>query len=88
MGDACSSVSELRLVFQCVGDGRPPTGEIKAEKKPNTPEEVAAVIRQAFAKNLDRRFRESGLSRGEFDAEELAKLEHQRAESERARGRA
>ena len=50
-----------------------------AKKKPKTPEEVAALARQVAAKDLERRFRESGLSRDEFDAQELAKLERLQA---------
>ena len=41
-------------------------------KKPKTPEELAAVTRQLAAKGLERRFGESGFSRDEFDARELA----------------
>ena len=53
-----------------------------AKKKPKTLEKLAAVTRQLAANDLDRRFRESGDSRDEFDAQELAKPERQRAERE------
>ena len=51
-----------------------------AKKKPKTLEELAALARQVAAKDLELRFRESGLSREEYDAQELAKLERQQAE--------
>ena len=42
-----------------------------AKEKPKTQKELAALARQVAAKGQERRFRESGLSRDEFDAREL-----------------
>ena len=75
-----SACPGVRLVFPMSGRRRPTAGGILAEKKPKTPEELAALVRQVAAKGLDRRFHASGLSQDEIDTQELAKRQRQRAE--------